>query len=113
MTKEEVHNKSLDLSYFESNEILRVNITNSTISTNQSNATATTMMHYTLTGLDSHKNYTIYVAGNTRKGHGALGTPIYVQTDQDGKKLIIFIEIQPKNFCQFPLFSIFCIQYAA
>ncbi|XP_065052028.1 phosphatidylinositol phosphatase PTPRQ-like [Rhopilema esculentum] len=77
--KSYIHNISIDLTYFERMEsLLSPNITN-----NATNATQAYRMSYVLTGLDSYKNYTVYVAGNTRKGHGVLGRPVHVVTQQD------------------------------
>ena len=95
VTKDRIHNVSIDLSYFEKSKMLQnvtnhvilsnQTVTNHVILSNQTNITQSSKMKFTLTGLDSHKNYTIYVVGNTRKGHGVWGEPIYVQTDEDGK----------------------------
>ena len=82
-----IHNISIDLTYFERmKSLLSMNTTN-----NATNATQAYKMSYVLTGLDSYKNYTVYVAGNTRKGHGVLGRPVHVVTQQDRK--IQFISI--------------------
>ena len=88
VTKERIHNVTIDISYFEKHKMLR-NETNHTIPFNQTNITQSSKMHFTLIGLDSHKNYTIYVVGNTKKGHGVWGEPIYVQTDEDGNYITI------------------------
>ena len=84
VSKDQFYNVSINLSYFTSKEKL-LNETSNMTEFNQTNSTASSKMYFILTGLDPHKNYTIYVAGNTRKGHGVWGTPIFVQTDEDGK----------------------------
>lgn len=81
VTREKVFNTSIELSYFQNNASLMS--ANTTTPPNHTNT-------YALTGLDPNKNYSIYVAGNTRKGHGVLGDPIFVVTDEDGDHLIIF-----------------------
>ena len=96
ITKTPVHNVTIDLSYFKRNVTLIGNL-----HANETNNS--TRMNYTLTGLDMHKNYTIYVAGNTRKGHGVLGQPVYVRTDEDRKFIDFLWKIKyikfPFPFC--------------
>ena len=84
VTKDKIYNISIDLSYFHGND-MRNNNTDNVTSLNETHEMPSTKMHFVLTGLDSHKNYSIYVAGNTKKGHGEWGRPIFVQTDEDGK----------------------------
>eukprot|EP00794_Sanderia_malayensis_P017493 gene17493-19243_t len=77
ITQDKVFNKTLSLAYLR-------NFTNS-LGNTTSNATLanSTRTSFILTELVAYKTYSIYVAGNTIKGHGVLGEAIYVRTKQN------------------------------
>ena len=49
----------------------------------------TTQMLITITGLKEYFTYTFRVAGMTKKGAGKLSMDIHVKTDEDGKMIVI------------------------
>ena len=43
----------------------------------------------TLTGLNEYTNYSIAVSASTSKGAGSASSPIFIVTDEDGKRFAL------------------------